>query len=48
MALDKKKKKQSLEVNCVNVCFIFFGFRLTFVKNILCLRFFFTCFHVRN
>ena len=24
MALDKKKKKQSLEVNCLNVCFIFF------------------------
>ena len=26
MALDKKKKKkQSLEVNCVNACFIFFS-----------------------
>ena len=56
MALEKKKKKkQSLEVNCLNVCFIFFffGFRLTFVKNMLCFTgffffFFFSCFHVRN
>ena len=44
MALDKKKKKQYLEVNCLNVCLIFFGFRLTFVKNILCLRFSFFLF----
>ena len=54
MALEKKKKKkQSLEVNCLNVCSFFFGFRLTFVKNMLCFTgfffcFCFSCFHVRN
>ena len=33
MALNKKEKKQSLEVNCVNVCFIFFRFLINLCKE---------------
>ena len=54
MALEKKKKKkQSLEVNCLNVCFIFFRFSINLCKEyalfyVFFFVFVFFCFHVRN
>ena len=41
MALDKKKKKKSLEVNCLNVCFIFFRFSINLCKEYTLFTFFF-------
>ena len=41
MALDKKKKKQSLEVNCLNVCFFFFRFSINLCKEYTLFTFFF-------
>ena len=44
MALDKKKKKQSLEVNCVNVCCCFFRFSINLCKEYTLFTFVFPVF----